>query len=452
VEVHRDEIAQHHLRRYLFVCFVLILIPTKTIFVLCTPIFVRLTPDARFRCNNERPSTSDCNWVYHESFYSESPLHSHHKNTLLLNPSAFFDNWPPSGGSIPELTDLRVQPYDGKWHHAAYVKEGSSRKIRYYLDGQHAATEDWEPYQGRYATTLNIVGGHRPKYMEGSQSYFEGFMWDLYVWLGPTTHHHDRARGYRCAVSPRWRHGTYLFFFSFLFVSFRFSMFHRVYERLTHAPRCIAQFRCRYLFGEALTADEIKEIAETKRTTTTSTVTTTTVTRDPLINELHDRITDLEAMSGTDDVAEELKALVAVADGLETKMESQAGKIVRLESEMAALQATANENSDAAARFETRLNDNDVLMEQLKDTQLLVRSLYEWQQAKAEPVPQADSDAGGCNPVAGTCTPVLEADGTAMKLTAEDITFSSSECTETNLCELSQQVASLAEKFGGGSE
>ena len=201
-----------------------------------------------------------------------------------------------------------------------------------------------------------------------------------------------------------------------------------------------------------MTADEIKELAQTKRTTTTSTVTTTTITRDPLIDELHDRITDLEAMSGTDDVAKELKALVAVAGGLETKMESQAGKIARLESEMAALQVTADENSDAAARFETRLNDNDVLMAQLKDTKLLVRSLFEWQQAKAEPAPQADRGAGGCNPVAGTCTPVLEADGTALKLTAEDITFSSSDCTETDLCELSRQVAGLAQKFGGGSD
>ena len=146
------------------------------------PMCVLCSRDVRFRCNNERPSIRDCNWVYHESFYSEKPLHTYHKNTLMLNPSAFFDNWPPSGSSTPVLTDLRVKPYDGKWHHAAYVKEGSNRKIQYYLDGQLAATEDWEPYQGKYATTTNVVGGHRPEYMKGSQSFFEGFMWDLYVW------------------------------------------------------------------------------------------------------------------------------------------------------------------------------------------------------------------------------------------------------------------------------
>lgn len=122
--------------------------------------------------------------IYHESYYSKSPLESHHKNTLLLGRGGFFDNWPPVGAPQSELEgDLDVDVTDGKWHHAAYVKETSNDvTVMFYLDGKLAATKDWERYTGK-ATTQNLIGGHRLKYRDGEANAFDGFMWDLYVWL-----------------------------------------------------------------------------------------------------------------------------------------------------------------------------------------------------------------------------------------------------------------------------
>eukprot|EP00729_Bicosta_minor_P010351 gene10351-28178_t len=130
-----------------------------------------------FRCI-QKP----CSMIYHESYYSKSPLESHHKNTLLLGRGGFFDNWPPVGAPQSELEgDLDVDVTDGKWHHAAYVKETSNGvTVMFYLDGKLAATKDWERYTGK-ATTQNLIGGHRPKYRDGEADAFDGFMWDLYL-------------------------------------------------------------------------------------------------------------------------------------------------------------------------------------------------------------------------------------------------------------------------------
>ena len=86
---------------------------------------------------------------------------------------------PPSGGPQSQREGLDVDPNDGKWHHAAYVKDSSDDlKVMFYLDGELAATEGWERYTGK-ATTQNLIGGHRPKYLGGNENYFEGYMWDM---------------------------------------------------------------------------------------------------------------------------------------------------------------------------------------------------------------------------------------------------------------------------------
>ena len=50
--------------------------------------------------------------------------------------------------------DLDVDVDDGRWHHAAYVKDRSpyspyQRKVMFYLDGELAASEVWEQYAGK---------------------------------------------------------------------------------------------------------------------------------------------------------------------------------------------------------------------------------------------------------------------------------------------------------------
>lgn len=136
-------------------------------------------------------------WVYFEHHLSRG----WHKNTLEVlfssgntSFSGIFDNWYGPGSDpielAPQYSATRVQKLvedfaSSSWTHLTWVKETkqSLSIIKLYVNGELAATEDFEPYSSD-APEIGVIGGYRSYYISGSSAqYFYGELDDIIIFF-----------------------------------------------------------------------------------------------------------------------------------------------------------------------------------------------------------------------------------------------------------------------------